>query len=234
MGLPNSVGNASANIIALDKYLQPRLPGSIWLGQGKGEPNWVKNKNGEWVDLNKEHSSGNAQDFIIVPHVGMVPTSAQLKTAWRLINWFIKNARAINLRWIIFGKDQDGWAWSWNPARGTWKRLYTGGVSEAHTDHIHVYLGGGDQDFSAIDNSPLSGGDSEEDEVNIEQLHAELNNNEMISELTSRTGQVATKLGEATALIDVTAQRTGMVVNEIQALTGVIRQLVDELRRSGS
>ena len=70
--------------------------------------------------------------------------------------------------------------------------------------------------------------------MNIEQLHAELNNNEMISELTSRTGQVATKLGEATALIDVTAQRTGMVVNEIQALTGVIRQLVDELRRSGS
>ena len=234
MGLPNSVGNASANIIALDKYLQPRLPGSIWLGQGKGEPNWVKNKNGEWVDLNKEHSSGNAQDFIIVPHVGMVPTPAQLRTAWRLVNWFIKNARAINLRWIIFGKDQDGWAWSWNPARGTWKRLYTGGVSEAHTDHIHVYLGGGDQDFSAIDNSPLSDGDSEEDEVNIEQLHAELNNNEMISELTSRTGQVATKLGEATALIDVTAQRTGMVVNEIQALTGVIQQLVDELRRSGS
>ena len=49
MGLPNSVGNASANIIALDEYLQPRLPGSIWLGQGKGEPNWVKNKNGEWL-----------------------------------------------------------------------------------------------------------------------------------------------------------------------------------------
>lgn len=234
MGLPNSVGDASANIIALDKYLQPRLPGSIWLGQGKGEPNWVKNRNGEWVDLNKEHSSGNAQDFIIVPHVGMAPTSAQLKVAWRLVNWFIKNARAINLRWIIFGKDQDGWAWSWNPTRGSWKRLYTGGVSEAHTDHIHVYLGGGDQDFSAIDNSPLEGAETEEDEVNIEQLHAELNNNEMISELTSRTGQVATKLGEATALIDVTAQRTGMVVNEIQALTGVIRQLVDELRRSGS
>lgn len=234
MGLPNSVGNASANIIALDKYLQPRLPGSIWLGQGKGEPNWVKNKNGEWVDLNKEHSSGNAQDFIIVAHVGMVPTLAQLAVAWKLVNWFIKNARVINLRWIIFGKDQDGWAWSWNPDRGTWKRLYTGGVSEAHTDHIHVYLGGGDQDFSAIDNSPLEGTETEEDEVNIEQLHAELNNNEMISELTSRTGQVATKLGEATALIDVTAQRTGMVVNEIQALTRVIQQLVDELRRSGS
>lgn len=232
MGLPNSVGNASANIIALDEYLQPRLPAGIWLGQGKGEPNWVKNKNGEWVDLNKEHSSGNAQDFIIVPHVGMVPTPAQLRVAWQLVNWFIKNARAINLRWIIFGKDQDGWAWSWNPARGTWKRLYTGGVSEAHTDHIHAYLGGGDQDFSAIDNSPLEGAETEEDEVNVEQLHAELNNNEMLSELTSRTGQVATKLGEATALIDVTAQRTGMVVNEIQELTRVIHQFVDELSHS--
>lgn len=112
MGLPNSVGNASANIIALDEYLQPRLPGGIWLGQGKGEPNWVKNKNGEWVDLNKEHSSGNAQDFIIVPHVGMIPTAAQLKAAWKLVNWFIKNTSKINLRWLIFGKDQDGWAWS--------------------------------------------------------------------------------------------------------------------------
>lgn len=229
MGLPNSVGNASANIIALDEYLQPRLPGSIWLGQGKGEPNWVKNKNGEWVDLNKEHSSGNAQDFIIVPHVGMVPTAAQLKTAWKLVNWFIKNASKINLRWIIFGKDQDGWAWSWNPARGSWKRLYTGGVSEAHTDHIHVYLGGGDQNFSAIDNSPLDGIE-EECELNREDLHNELNNNEMLSELTSRTGQVATRLEQQMALVDVMTSRTGMVATKLDKVTDLLGQLIDVVK----
>lgn len=231
MGLPNSVGNASANIIALDEYLQPRLPGSIWLGQGKGEPNWVKNKNGEWVDLNKEHSSGNAQDFIIVPHVGMVPTPAQLKVAWKLVNWFIKNASKINLRWIIFGKDQDGWAWSWNPARGSWKRLYTGGVSEAHTDHIHVYLGGGDQNFSAIDNSPLEGIE-EECELNREDLHNELNNNEMISELTSRTGQVATKLGQQMALVDVMTSRVGMVATKMDKVADLLEQLIDTVKTS--
>lgn len=232
MGLPNSVGNASANIIALDNYLQPRLPGSIWLGQGKGEPNWVKNKNGEWVDLNKEHSSGNAQDFIIVPHVGMVPAPAQLKVAWKLVNWFIKNASKINLRWIIFGKDQDGWAWSWNPARGTWKRLYTGGVSEAHTDHIHVYLGGGDQDFSAIDNSPLEGSNGEECELNREDLHNELNNNEMLSELTSRTGQVATKLGQQMALVDVMTSRVGMVATKMDKVADLLEQLIDAVKTS--
>ena len=231
MGLPNSVGNASANIIALDEYLQPRLPVSIWLGQGKGEPNWVKNKNGEWVDLNKEHSSGNAQDFIIVPHVGMVPTPAQLEVAWKLINWFINNASKINLRWIIFGKDQDGWAWSWNPARGSWKRLYTGGVSEAHTDHIHVYLGGGDQNFSAIDNSPLEGIE-EEYELNREDLHNELNNNEMISELRSRTGQVATKLGQQMALVDVMTSRVGMVATKMDKVADLLEQLIDTVKAS--
>lgn len=231
MGLPNSVGNASANIIALDKYLQPRLPGSIWLGQGKGEPNWVKNKNGEWVDLNKEHSLGNAQDFIIVPHVGMVPTPAQLRTAWKLVNWFIKNARAINLRWIIFGKDQDGWAWSWNPARGTWKRLYTGGVSEAHTDHIHVYLGGGDQDFSAIDNSPLEGTETEEEcELNRQDLNNALNGNETLSELTSRMGMVATQLERETALVDVMTSRTGMVATKLEKVAGLLEQLIDAVK----
>lgn len=105
-------------------------------------------------------------------------------------------------------------------------------MSEAHTDHIHVYLGGGDQDFSAIDNSPLKGSDGEEYELNREELHNELNNNEMLSELTSRTGQVATRLEQQMALVDVMTSRTGMVATKMDKVADLLEQLLDAVKAS--
>ena len=202
--LPNGVGAVNANVRRVDEHLLPRLPSTIWLGQGKGEPNWVK-KDGLWVDANKEHSSGNAQDFIISPRVGVLPTAAQRDAGLRLVRWFQINARHINLRWVIFDVYNEGAARSWNPDRGTWKWLYTGGVSEAHRDHVHAYFGGGDQALHLVDDSPLGGAKEGEEEMLAEEfrreLHNELNNNEMISLTASRTGMVATELEKTNELL---------------------------------
>ena len=202
--LPDGVGAVNANVRRVDEHLLPRLPSTIWLGQGLGEPNWVK-KNGEWVDLNHEHSSGNAQDFIISPRVGVLPTVAQRDAGLRLVRWFQVNARHINLRWIIFDIYNEGAARSWNPDRGTWKWLYTGGVSEAHRDHVHAYFGGGEQALHLVDDSPLTGAKEGEKEMLAEEfrreLHNELNNNEMISLTASRTGMVATELEKTNELL---------------------------------
>ena len=164
----------------------------------------MKNKNGVWVDLNKEHSSGNAQDFIISKRVGVLPTPQERDNALKLVRWFQINARHINLRWIIFDIYNEGIARSWNPDRGTWKWLYTGGVSEAHRDHVHAYFGGGDQALHLVDDSPL-GGAVEGEEMLAEEfrreLHTELNNNEMISLTASRTGMVATELEKTNELL---------------------------------
>lgn len=201
--LPNGVGAVNGCVRRVDEHLLPRLPGSIWLGQGKGEPNWVR-RNGKLVDLNHEHSSGNAQDFIISRKVGVLPTPQERDNALKLVRWFQVNARHINLRWIIFDIYNEGIARSWNPDRGTWKWLYTGGVSEAHRDHVHAYFGGGDQALHRVDDSPL-GGAVEGEEMLAEEfrreLHSELNNNEMISLTASRTGMVATELEKTNELL---------------------------------
>lgn len=201
--LPNGVGAVNTNVRRVDEHLLPRLPGTIWLGQGKGEPNWVR-RNGELIDLNREHSSGNAQDFIISKKVGVLPTPMERENALKLVRWFQVNARRINLRWIIFDVYNEGIARSWNPDRGTWKWLYTGGVSEAHRDHVHAYFGGGDQALHLIDDSPL-GGAVEGEEMLAEEfrreLHTELNNNEMISLTASRVGMVATELEKTNELL---------------------------------
>lgn len=200
--LPSGVGAVNANVRRVDEHLLLRLPGTIWLGQGLGEPNWVK-KNGEWVDLNHEHSSGNAQDFIVSKRVGVLPTPQERDNALKLVRWFQVNARCINLRWIIFDIYNEGIARSWNPDRGTWKWLYTGGVSEAHRDHVHAY-GGGDQALHLVDDSPL-GGAVEGEEMLAEEfrreLHTELNNNEMISLTASRIGMVATEVEKTNELL---------------------------------
>lgn len=191
------------NVRRVDEHLFPRLPAGIWLGQGKGEPNWVR-RNWKLVDLNHEHSSGNAQDFIISRKVGVLPTPQERDNALKLVRWFQVNARHINLRWIIFDIYNEGIARSWNPDRGTWKWLYTGGVSEAHRDHVHAYFGGGDQALHLVDDSPL-GGAVEGEEMLAEEfrreLHSELNNNEMISLTASRTGMVATELEKTNELL---------------------------------
>ena len=201
--LPNGVGAVNGCVRRVDEHLLPRLPSTIWLGQGKGEPNWVR-RNGKLVDLNHEHSSGNAQDFIISKKVGVLPTSMERDNALKLVRWFQVNARRINLRWIIFDIYNEGIARSWNPDRGTWKWLYTGGVSEAHRDHVHAYFGGGDQALHLVDDSPL-GGAVEGEEMLAEEfrreLHTELNNNEMISLTASRVGMVATELEKTNELL---------------------------------
>ena len=197
--LPNGVGGVNANVRRVDEHLLPRLPGTIWLGQGLGEPNWVM-KNGEWVDLNHEHSSGNAQDFIISKRVGVLPTPMERDNALKLVRWFQVNARHINLRWIIFDIYDEGAARSWNPDRGTWKLLYGGGVSDAHRDHVHAYFGGGDQALHMIDDSPLGSGKEIED-MTSQELHNELNNNQMLSLMASRLGMVANLLEQQNELL---------------------------------
>lgn len=197
--LPNGVGAVNANVRRVDEHLYPRLPGTIWLGQGKGEPNWVW-RNGKLVDLNHEHSSGNAQDFIISKRVGVLPTPQERDNALKLVRWFQINARHINLRWIIFDIYNEGAARSWNPDRGTWKLLYGGGVSEAHRDHVHAYFGGGDQALHLVDDSPLGSGKEIED-MTSQELHNELNNNPMLSLMASRLGMVANLLEQQNELL---------------------------------
>ena len=204
--LPNGVGAVNVNVRRVDEHLLPRLPGTIWLGQGLGEPNWVKNKDGQWVDLNKEHSSGNAQDFIISKRVGVLPTPMERDNALKLVRWFQINARHINLRWIIFDIYNEGVARSWNPVRGTWKRLYGGGVSEAHRDHVHAYFGGGDQALHMIDDSPLGSG-KEIEEMTAQELHNELNNNPMLSLMASRLGMLANLLEKQNELLEQLAAK---------------------------
>ena len=204
--LPNGVGDVNANVRRVDEHLYPRLPSTIWLGQGLGEPNWVKNKDGVWVDLNKEHSSGNAQDFIISKRVGVLPTPMERDNALKLVRWFQVNARHINLRWIIFDIYNEGVARSWNPDRGTWKLLYGGGVSEAHRDHVHAYFGGGDQALHMIDDSPLGSG-KEIEEMTAQELHNELNNNPMLSLMASRLGMLANLLEKQNELLEQLAAK---------------------------
>lgn len=203
--LPNGVGAVNANVRRVDEHLLPRLPSTIWLGQGKGEPNWVR-RNGELVDLNHEHSSGNAQDFIISKRVGVLPTPMERDNALKLVRWFQANARHINLRWIIFDIYNEGVARSWNPDRGTWKLLYGGGVSEAHRDHVHAYFGGGDQALHMIDDSLLGSG-KEIEEMTAQELHNELNNNPMLSLMASRLGMLANLLEKQNELLEQLAAK---------------------------
>ena len=203
--LANGVGAVNTNVRRVDEHLYPRLPGTIWLGQGKGEPNWVR-RNGELIDLNHEHSSGNAQDFIISKRVGVLPTPMERDNALMLVRWFQINARHINLRWIIFDIYDEGAARSWNPDRGTWKLLYGGGVSEAHRDHVHAYFGGGDQALHMIDDSPLGSGKEIED-MTAQELHNELNNNPMLSLMASRLGMLANLLEKQNELLEQLAAK---------------------------
>ena len=203
--LPNGVGAVNVNVRRVDEHLLPRLPSTIWLGQGKGEPNWVR-RNGKLVDLNCEHSSGNAQDFIISKRVGVLPTPQERDNALKLVRWFQVNARHINLRWIIFDIYNEGVARSWNPDRGTWKLLYGGGVSEAHRDHVHAYFGGGDQALHMIDDSPLGSG-KEIEEMTAQELHNELNNNPMLSLMASRLGMLANLLEKQNELLEQLAAK---------------------------
>nr|DAO29396.1 MAG TPA: hypothetical protein [Caudoviricetes sp.] len=203
--LPNGVGAVNGCVRRVDEHLLPRLPGTIWLGQGKGEPNWVW-RNGELVDLNHEHSSGNAQDFIISKRVGVLPTPQERENALKLVRWFQVNARHINLRWIIFDIYNEGVARSWNPDRGTWKLLYGGGVSEAHRDHVHAYFGGGDQALHLVDDSPLGSG-KEIEEMTAQELHNELNNNPMLSLMASRLGMLANLLEKQNELLEQLAAK---------------------------
>lgn len=203
--LPNGVGAVNANVRRVDEHLLPRLPSTIWLGQGKGEPNWVW-RNGKLVDLNHEHSSGDAQDFIISKRVGVLPTPMERDNALKLVRWFQANARHINLRWIIFDIYNEGVARSWNPDRGTWKLLYGGGISEAHRDHVHAYFGGGDQALHMIDDSPLGSG-KEIEEMTAQELHNELNNNPMLSLMASRLGMLANLLEKQNELLEQLAAK---------------------------
>ena len=203
--LPNGVGAVNGCVRRVDEHLLPRLPGTIWLGQGKGEPNWVR-RNGKLVDLNHEHSSGNAQDFIISKNVGVLPTPMERDNALKLVRWFQINARHINLRWIIFDIYDEGAARSWNPDRGTWKLLYGGGISEAHRDHVHAYFGGGDQALHMIDDSPLGSGKEIED-MTAQELHNELNNNPMLSLMASRLGMLANLLEKQNELLEQLASK---------------------------
>lgn len=203
--LSNGVGAVNANVRRVDEHLLPRLPGTIWLGQGKGEPNWVW-RNGKLVDLNHEHSSGNAQDFIISKRVGVLPTPMERDNALKLVRWFQVNARHINLRWIIFDIYNEGAARSWNPDRGTWKWLNGGGISEAHRDHVHAYFGGGDQALHMIDDSPLGSG-KEIEEMTAQELHNELNNNPMLSLIASRLGMLANLLEKQNELLEQLAAK---------------------------
>ena len=182
------------SIQSLKGALRGNLPPGCWFGQDIGEPNIVV-RNGKKVDLNFEHSSGYALDVIVVPKVGQRAKLEQRAKAFSIITWCIENASAIGLRWLIWDYYDDLCACSYNPARGTWKRLYRGGVSEAHADHVHIYLNGSGS-FSHLVMDVLEQwkniGRKGVNELTPEQLHKELNENPVLNEIASRIGMVAT------------------------------------------
>jgi len=188
------VRQASGAIQTLEGALRGNLPPGCWFGQDIGEPNIVI-RNGKKVDLNFEHSSGYALDVMVVPKVGQRADQEQRAKAFAIVNWCIENAVAIGLRWVIFDYYNDLCACSYNPSRGSWKRLYRGGVSEAHADHVHIYLDGSGS-FSHLVMGALNrwkniGGKGVK-ELTREELHSELNENPMISLIASRVGALET------------------------------------------
>lgn len=183
----------SKSIQALKGALRGNLPSGCWLGQDIGEPNIVV-RNGKKVDLNFEHSSGYALDVIVVPKVGQRANQEQRSKAFAIVNWCIENSKAIGLRWVIWDYYDDLCACSYNPSRGSWKRLRRGGVSEAHADHVHIYLdGSGSFNNLVMDafNRWKNAGKGVK-ELTKEELHSELNENPMISLIASRIGALET------------------------------------------
>ena len=172
------------------------------MARGRGAPNIVNGK-----DLNYEHSSGYALD-VMVTDLGASPSKVELANALKLCAWAQKNASAIGLKWVIFSPYQDGYAYSWNPSRGTWKRLYSGGgnKSAAHMDHIHFYLRG--SSFGVIDDSPLTSSvERNVEDMTVQELHKELNDNPMMSLIASRIGMVATALDKVVKQLDVVSEK---------------------------
>lgn len=203
----------SEAIQALKGTLRGNLPSGCWFGQDIGEPNCVV-RNGKKVDLNFEHSSGYALDVIVVPKVGQRANQEQRAKAIAIVNWCIENSRAIGLRWVIWDYYDDLCACSYNPSRGSWKRLYRGGVSEAHADHVHIYLDGSGP-FSNLDMTPLNrwkNNGKEIDEMTVQELHSELNENPMLSLIASRLG----------ALLTVTEKLLPELVEEIKRLHATV------------
>lgn len=183
----------SEAIQSLKGALHGNLPSGCWLGQDIGEPNIVV-RNGKKVDLNFEHSSGYALDVIVVPKVGQRANQEQRSKAFAIVNWCIENSKAIGLRWVIWDYYDDLCACSYNPSRGSWKRLRRGGVSEAHADHVHIYLdGSGSFNNLVMDalNRWKNAGKGVK-ELTREELHSELNDNPMISLIASRVGALET------------------------------------------
>ena len=199
----SGVGAAHAAVWALVGHLDKVLPSTFWFGQGKGEPNY--DANGK--DRNYEHSSGYALD-VMITDLGHSPSKIELTNALKLCAWAQKNASAIGLKWIIFSPYQDGYAYSWNPSRGTWKRLYSGygNKSAAHMDHVHFYLRG--SSFGVIDDSPLqSSVERNVEDMTVQELHKELNDNPMMSLIASRIGMVATALDKVVKQLDVVSEK---------------------------
>ena len=199
----------SRAIVTLRGVLFNALPSGCWLGQDIGEPNWIT-RNGKRIDANHEHSSGYALDVITVPRVGMRANQEQRAKAYAIVEWCIRNASAIGLRWVIWDYHDDLCACSYNPGRGSWKRLYKGGVSEAHADHVHIYLDDSGS-FNNLDMTPLTrwkNNGKEIDEMTVQELHGELNENPMLSLIASRLG----------ALLTVTEKLLPELVEEIKQL----------------
>ena len=184
---------ASKAIQTLEGALRGNLPPGCWLGQDIGDPNIVI-RDGKKIDLNIEHSSGYALDVMVVPRVGKRANQEQRAKAFAIVNWCIENSKSIGLRWLIWDYYDDLCACSYNPSRGSWKRLYNGGVSEAHADHVHIYLDGSGS-FSNLVMTALNrwkNAGKGVKELTREDLHSELNDNPMISLIASRVGALET------------------------------------------
>ena len=198
----SGVGAAHAAVWSLVGHLDKVLPSTFWFGQGKGAPNIVNGK-----DMNYEHSSGYALD-VMITDLGHSPSKIELANALKLCAWVQKNASAIGLKWIIFSPYQDGFAYSWNPSRGTWKRLYSGGGNKSAaiwTISIFTFRG---SSFGVIDDSPLmSSIERNVEDMTVQELHKELNDNPMMSLIASRIGMVATALDKVVKQLDAVSEK---------------------------
>lgn len=97
----------------------------FWMGSG-------------WRTGSSEHASGTAIDVIVTENTGKRPTAAEHKIAMELITWAQQNAKILGLEHLLYSPDQKNQVQSWNPNRGSWKKLGNrGSISGNHIDHIH-------------------------------------------------------------------------------------------------
>lgn len=123
--------NASAIIWNLARKLNAEVARyDIWIGRG-------------WDPKSTEHATGRALDIMVSAKVNTRPTATQKARGDQLAAYFVKHARTMHVRHIIWNeriyRTRYG-AWGPLPVTASRSKNYSYGHSDWHRDHLHVWL----------------------------------------------------------------------------------------------